>query len=228
MIQIRKSEDRGPTQLPWLQSRHTFSFGNYYDPEHMGFSKLRVLNDDRVAPSGGFSPHAHRNMEIVSYVVNGALEHKDSMGNGSIIRTGEMQKMSAGTGVTHSEFNPSPTEECRFIQIWIEPALRGVDPSYDQKTFSQNEKRNRWRLAVSSDGRDGSMRIHQDASIFISLIDEPIDLLLIPTRRYWLHVVSGNATVAGHSLDPGDALGFTGEGPHTITGKAELLLFDLP
>ena len=168
MIRIRRSEERGRTRIGWLDSAHTFSFGGYQDADHMGFSVLRVINEDRVAPAKGFDPHSHRDMEIVSYVVSGALAHKDSMGTGSVIRPGDLQRMTAGTGVTHSEYNESSDQPVHFLQIWILPERRGLPPSYEQRTFSEDEKKNRFRLVASRDGREGSLTVYQDVAIHLA------------------------------------------------------------
>ena len=172
MIQVRRANERGRAAFGWLDSRHTFSFGEYHDPKHMGFGPLRVINDDRVQPGAGFGTHGHRDMEILSYVLEGALEHKDSLGTGSVIRPGDVQRMTAGTGIQHSEFNPTAREPVHFLQIWIEPERDGLAPSYEEKHFADGERRNQLRLIASHDGRDGSLRIHQDADVYAALLDE--------------------------------------------------------
>ncbi|HWQ38209.1 MAG TPA: pirin family protein [Burkholderiales bacterium] len=232
MTEIRKGRERGFADHGWLQSHHTFSFADYYDPGHMGFGVLRVINEDRVAPGQGFGAHPHRDMEIISYVLEGALEHRDSMGNGSVIRPGDVQRMSAGTGVFHSEYNPSRTDRVHFLQIWIEPARYGVPPSYEQKHFSAEDKRGRLKLVASPDGRDGSVTIHQDARVYAALLDgaERAEHTIQMGRRAYVHVARGRATVNGHPLEAGDALKATGEQRIVIEqGEgAEVLLFDLP
>jgi redox-sensitive bicupin YhaK (pirin superfamily) len=231
MVELRRSNDRGYADHGWLRSFHTFSFAGYYDPRHMGFGPLRVINEDRVAPGQGFGTHPHRDMEIISYVLDGALEHRDSMGNGSVIRPGDVQRMSAGTGVYHSEFNPSPDELVHFLQIWIEPARKGVAPGYEQKHFAPEEKRGRLRLIASHDGRDGSVRIHQDADVYAALVDgaEQIAHSIAPRRRAWVHIARGKVTMNGIELGAGDALKLDGEqGLKFERGTdAEVLLFDL-
>jgi len=232
MIQVRKSLDRGHAQHGWLESYHTFSFANYHDPNHMGFRSLRVINEDRVQPGKGFDTHSHRDMEIISYVISGALEHKDSMGNGSIIRPGDVQRMSAGTGVVHSEYNQSKTDTVHFLQIWITPDEEGIQPGYEQKFFPDEEKRGKLCLVASPDGRDGSIRIHQNALIFSTLADgdESVEHELADGRQAYVHVARGNATVNGEVLKSGDALKIRDERNVTIQQgeQAEILLFDLP
>ena len=233
MITTRLSDERGRANFGWLDSRHTFSFGDYYDAEHMGFGPLRVINEDRVKPGQGFGTHGHRDMEILSYVLEGALEHKDSIGTGSVIRPGDVQIMSAGTGIRHSEFNPSPTEPVHFLQIWVIPDRDGIAPRYEQKTFPAGEKRGRLLLVGSSDGRDGSVVIHQDVDLWAGIL-EPGDTVsrpLQPGRKAWLQTVRGAIDVNGRALNAGDGAAIEGERSLEITGKAddtELLLFDLP
>ena len=231
MTEIRRSGDRGHAQHGWLDSRHSFSFADYYDPEHMGFGALRVINEDRVQPGRGFGTHSHRDMEIISYVLEGGLAHKDSMGNGSTIRPGDVQRMSAGTGVAHSEFNASDRDPVHFLQIWIEPNVRGVRPSYEEKRFDEASKRGKLRLIASPDGREGSVTIHQDASLYAALVDgdEEVAFSQKPGRRTYVHVVRGEAVVNGQPLAHGDALKVAGAADIRIERgpKAEVLLFDL-
>ena len=231
MISIRRSSERGATRIDWLDSRHTFSFGDYYDPKQMGFRSLRVINDDRVAPGGGFGTHGHRDMEILTYVLQGSLEHRDSLGTGSVIRRGDVQRMSAGTGIRHSEFNPSKTEPVHFLQIWLVPEESRLQPEYEQKHFSDEDKRSRLRLVVSRDGRDGSLAIHQDAEMYAALIapGERLGHLLRPGRYTWLQVADGAVTLNGHTLKAGDGAAVSDEPLLEITGAetAEVLLFDL-
>lgn len=231
MITIRKASERGTTRTGWLDSRHTFSFGQYRDPEFMGFRKLRVINDDRVAPGGGFGTHPHQNMEIVSYVVDGALEHRDSMGNGSVIGGGEVQRMTAGTGVRHSEFNASEDEPVRFLQIWLPPTRGGLEPGYEQRRFPREERRGRLELLVSPDGEDDSLSIHQDARIFGAVLAEGdrVDHEIAPGRHAWVQVISGAVEVNGHELGEGDGAALSGEDSLAIEARqaAELLVFDL-
>jgi hypothetical protein len=231
MMDIRRSADRGHANHGWLDSFHSFSFADYYDPAHMGFGALRVINEDRVQPGMGFGTHGHRDMEIVSYVLSGALEHKDSMGNGSIIRPGNVQRMSAGTGVRHSEFNPSAADGTHFLQIWIEPAVRGIAPGYEEKTFSDADKRGRLRLIASPEGSEGSVTIHQDAWLYAGLFDgaESATQPLAAGRRAYVHVARGEVTVNGQPLVAGDALKLAGEPSVRIeSGRgAEVLVFDL-
>jgi hypothetical protein len=232
MLQIRKGNDRGLADYGWLKSYHSFSFAHYYDPEHMGFGPLRVINEDRVSPGRGFGTHGHRDMEIISYVLSGSLAHKDSMGNGSALRYGDVQRMSAGTGVTHSEYNHSDKDSVHFLQIWVEPNVKGIAPSYEEKHFDAESKKGRLRLIASPDGRDGSVLIHQDASIYASILndDDQIRHELAPGRIAYLHVVQGKVSANGTELGSGDALKVSGESALTLTQgeKAEVLLFDLP
>jgi redox-sensitive bicupin YhaK (pirin superfamily) len=229
MINIRKAEERGHFNHGWLDTYHTFSFADYYDPEQMGFRSLRVINDDRVEPGVGFGTHPHRDMEIITYVLDGELAHKDSMGNGSIIRPGEVQRMSAGTGVRHSEKNPSPAQWLHLLQIWIVPDRTGITPSYEQKMFEPAERQGRLRLVASPDGADGSVTIHQDVRLYASLLDgEEVSHEFDKGRYGWLHVASGNAIVNGIELKAGDGVAITDEKSLTIKGDgAEVLLFDL-
>jgi len=231
MLQVRNANDRGRTEFGWLDSRHTFSFGDYYDPNHMGFGQLRVINEDRVAPGQGFGRHSHRDMEIVSYVLEGALEHKDSLGTGSVIRPGDVQRMSAGTGVQHSEFNHSQSELVHFLQVWIIPDQQGLRPGYAEKKFPEAEKRGRLRLVVSSDGRDGSIPIHQDADLYATLLKkgETVVHPFAPDRNGWIQVARGEVTVNGTALAAGDGAAVVNEDSLSIRGgtDAELLLFDM-
>jgi redox-sensitive bicupin YhaK (pirin superfamily) len=231
MLTLRKSEDRGHANHGWLDSYHSFSFAGYHDPEHMGYGPLRVINEDRVQAGSGFGTHGHRDMEIISYVLEGGLGHEDSMGNGSTIVPGDVQRMSAGTGVRHSEFNHNKTGETHFLQIWIEPKFTGIKPSYEQKHFSADEKRGRLRLIVSPDGREGSVSLNQNALLYAGLFDgtERGELKLDEGRRAYVHVARGQVTVNGQVLGAGDALK-TGDGPLTLENgrDAEVLVFDLP
>jgi redox-sensitive bicupin YhaK (pirin superfamily) len=231
MLEIRKSEARGHANHGWLDSYHSFSFADYYDPEHVHFGALRVINEDRVQPGEGFGTHGHRDMEIVSYVLKGALEHKDSMGTGSVIRPGDVQRMSAGRGVLHSEFNPSRTEPTHFLQIWVLPKSAGTRPSYEQKHFTDEQKRGRLALIASPTGEDGSVTINQDASIYAGLFDgdERAEQEVAPGRRAYVHVARGEVTVNGTPLHAGDALKAVDPRRITIEGgrNAEILLFDL-
>lgn len=231
-MKIRRANERGHANHGWLESRHTFSFADYYDPAHMGFRSLRVINDDRVAPGGGFPTHPHRDMEIFSYVLEGSLAHKDSMGNQRELKPGEIQLMRAGRGVTHSEFNPSPTEQARFLQIWITPSERGLEPAYTEWTPSADAATPAKTLVISADGREGSARVVQDASIYLirSGSAQTIHHDLAPGRGVWLHVILGSATFAGTTLHPGDAASL--EEPALLEIQAgpdglEALLFDL-
>jgi redox-sensitive bicupin YhaK (pirin superfamily) len=225
------SNERFHTKIGWLDSRHSFSFGQHYDPERLGFRALRVINDDLVAPAAGFPTHSHRDMEIVTYVVEGALAHQDSMGNGSTIRRGEVQRMTAGTLVTHSEMNPDAKATARFLQIWILPEEQGLTPSYEQTHFDDEQKRGRLRLVASSDGREGSLRVHQNVALYASLLEEGQKLEhALPSDRYgWLQVISGRLAVNGHPVDAGDGLAITRVSALTIEAKtaSEFLLFDL-
>ena len=231
MITLRRSEERGHADHGWLNTYHTFSFANYYDPAHMGFRALRVINEDRVAPGKGFGTHPHRDMEILSYVLEGALEHKDSMGNGSVMRPGDVQRMSAGTGVTHSEFNSSRSEPVHFLQIWIVPAEPGIKPGYEQKRFSDEDKRGALRLIASRDGREGSVTIHQDASVYAAVLGtgEAARHTLAPGRNAWIHVARGEVKLDAEVLRAGDGAAVTGEREIVVSGhgQGEVLLFDL-
>ncbi len=232
MLQIRKSEDRGVANFGWLDSRHSFSFGHYYDPKHVGFGPLRVINEDKVAPGQGFGTHGHRDMEIISYVLSGALEHKDSMGNGSVLHYGDVQRMTAGTGVRHSEYNHSNREGVHFLQIWIEPAQAGIAPGYEEKHFTPESKTGALRLVASPDGRDGSVLVHQDAFIYASILNggDAVVHALAAGRQAYVHVIRGTLTVNGAELKGGDAAKISGEASVTLSGadNVEVLLFDLP
>ena len=237
MIVERLSAARGVVDAGWLDSRHTFSFGHYHDPSWMGFGPLRVINEDRVAPGGGFPPHRHANMEILSYVLSGALAHRDSAsgGAGGVLKPGELQWMSAGHGIEHSEFNASKTESVHFLQIWIQPDRVNAEPAYAQQAFDPEQRRDRWATLASPDGVDGSIAIRQQASLRGALltVGESIEMALDPARRYWLHVAQGTVQCDGRPLLAGDALGFVDEsGTHRLVatgdGIADLLLFDLP
>ncbi len=232
MMTIRSAHDRGTANFGWLDTRHTFSFGNYYDPTYMGFADLRVINEDKVSPSQGFSTHGHRDMEIVTYVLEGALEHKDSLGNGSIIRPGDVQRMSAGTGILHSEFNASDTDPVHLLQIWILPEEKGIEPGYEQKTFADEEKQGKLRLVGSRDGRDGSVTIHQDVNLYAALLrdGETIDHSLADGRVGWLQVARGSLYLNGRLLSAGDGVAISQEPVLTLQGNAhhtEILLFDM-
>ena len=229
-LTIRKSEDRGRANLGWLDSKHSFSFGHYRDPEHMGFGPLRVINDDRVAPGGGFPTHPHSDMEIISYVLDGALEHKDSLGTGSVIRPGDVQRMSAGSGIRHSEFNASKTDPVHFLQIWIIPERKGIAPGYEQKAFADAEKRGRLRLIGSRDGREGSVTIHRDVDLYATLLGEgdAVEHVIAPGRGGWLQVARGSVSLNGEMLAEGDGVAISTSGHLRIEGigEAEVLLFD--
>jgi len=231
MITVRKAEQRGHFDHGWLNTYHTFSFGDYYDPLQMGFRSLRVINEDRVRPGMGFGKHGHRDMEILSYVLEGSLEHQDSMGNGSIIRPGDVQRMTAGTGVTHSERNPSPHEGVHFLQIWVLPERSGLQPGYEQKNFPPSERDGRLRLVASHDGRDGSLTIHQDADLFITNLAAGASVRhsFSPGRSGWLQVARGEAEIDGQRLSAGAGASISGEKNVEIrgVGEAEILLFDL-
>ncbi|WP_151633584.1 pirin family protein [Noviherbaspirillum aerium] len=232
MLEVRKSTERGAASFGWLNSRHTFSFGEYFDPRQVGFGPLRVINEDEVEPSRGFGTHGHSNMEIISYVLDGALEHKDSMGNGSVLRYGDVQRMSAGTGVRHSEFNHSASDRVHFLQIWIEPNLRGIEPSYEEKHFDAESKQGKLRLIVSPDGRDGSVSVQQDASIYASILNgqDRVEHRLTEGRTAYVHVVRGRIEINGVVLGGGDGLKISGESLVSLSNAeaAEVLLFDLP
>ena len=232
MIEIRRSGERGLAEHGWLKSFHTFSFADYHDPKNMGYGALRVINEDRVQPGQGFGTHAHRDMEIISYVLDGGLAHKDSIGNGSVIRPGDVQRMSAGTGVRHSEYNASDRDPVHFLQIWIEPSERGIEPSYEEKHFDHASKRGKLRLIASRDGREGSVRIHQDADLYAALVDgnEAVTHQPQPGRRLYVHLVRGEAEVNGQPLQAGDAVKIWGGDNKVRIEKgrnAEVLVFDL-
>ncbi|HKN28579.1 MAG TPA: pirin family protein [Roseiarcus sp.] len=228
---IRKSEERGTANFGWLDSKHSFSFGGYYDPRHMGFGPLRVINEDRVAPGGGFPTHPHRDMEIISYVVEGGLAHRDSTGTSSVIRPGDVQRMSAGTGGRHSEYNASETEPVHFLQIWIIPEKQGLRPSYEQKTFSAEEKRGKLRLVGSRDGREGSVTIHQDVDLYATRLEagENVSHRMSAGRGAWVQVVDGELTVNGEALKAGDGVAISGTDDVRLEARAatEALLFDM-
>lgn len=232
MITIRRSADRGHADHGWLDTHHTFSFAGYYDPRHMGFRNLRVINEDRVKPGVGFPTHPHQNMEIISYVLEGELAHSDSMGNGSVIRPGEVQRMSAGTGITHSEFNNSKTDPLHFFQIWILPEREGITPSYEQKFFPDEEKRGNLRLVASRDGEAGSVTINQDARLYATLLEADGEIVhhLPAGHHAWVQVARGKVLVNGHVLEAGDGAAVSDEDLLRLTGKekSELLLFELP
>lgn len=231
MIQIRKAHDRGHADHGWLNTFHTFSFASYRDPAHMEFRSLRVMNEDRVAPGRGFGTHAHQDMEIVSYVLEGALEHKDSMGNGEVLRPGEFQRISAGTGIFHSEFNPSTEEPTHFYQIWLLPEKDGLSPSYEQKSFDDAELRNALRLVASPSGDEGALTIHQDARISLSKLDaeKSVTFDLSSGRHAWLQVLRGSVVLNGHTMDTSDGAAVSEESTLTIAAAsdAEIMLFDL-
>jgi redox-sensitive bicupin YhaK (pirin superfamily) len=232
MIAYRKSSERGHAEHGWLDSFHSFSFADYYDPEHMGFGPLRVINEDRVKPGMGFGTHGHRDMEIVSYVLDGELSHKDNMGNGSVIAPGDVQRMSAGRGVMHSEFNPSTDRPVHFLQIWIEPNVTGIRPSYEEKRVDAAAKRGRLAPIATPDGRDGSVTIHQDATIYAALLDgeERVVHDVAKGRRAYVHVARGSVAIDGERLGAGDAVKLEGGGRIMLSAgdDAEVLLFDLP
>jgi len=231
MVTVRKAKERGHFNHGWLDTYHTFSFADYYDPSEMGFGALRVINEDKVEPGRGFGMHGHRDMEIITYILEGALEHKDSMGNGSVIRPGDVQRMSAGTGVRHSEFNPSRDKRVHLLQIWIEPKFTGVRPSYEEKQFGPGEKKGQLRLIASPDGREGSVTIHQDAYVYASMLDgeDTVTHRLAPGRRAYVHAARGSVDLNGTPLTGGDGAKITGENELTFSSaaKAEVLLFDL-
>jgi redox-sensitive bicupin YhaK (pirin superfamily) len=234
VINVRSAAQRGHANHGWLDSFHTFSFADYYDPAHMGFRSLRVINEDRVEPGRGFGAHPHRDMEIVTYVLEGGIRHNDSMGTGSVIEPGDVQRMSAGTGVTHSEYNASRTDPVHFLQIWLEPSQRGITPSYEQKSFSAEEKRGRLRVVASPDARDGSIAIHNDTVLYAGLFaaGEAAELELSPQRHAWVHVARGSVKVNGKELHAGDAVALSDEPVVRVEGVAkgdggEVLVFDL-
>ncbi|MFO0947558.1 MAG: pirin family protein [Planctomycetota bacterium] len=231
MRTIRRAGDRGHANHGWLDTYHTFSFASYYDPGHMGFRALRVMNEDWVLPGRGFGTHPHNDMEIVTYVLEGALEHKDSMGNGEVLRPGEFQRMSAGTGITHSEFNPSPVEPVHLYQIWLKPDRKGIVPSYEQKSFPDEVLRNQLRLVAAREPKEGSLAIHQDARIYLSRLDEGAGVThpLKEGRHAWLQILRGEVTVDGDVLAAGDGVAFSEEEAVSITAnrESEILLFDL-
>lgn len=231
MIQLRKANDRGHGDHGWLDSYHTFSFASYQDPAHMGFRALRVINEDRVAAGQGFGTHPHRDMEIVSYVLDGALEHRDSMGNGAVLRPGEFQRISAGSGITHSEFNPSSTDGTHFYQIWLLPKSRGIEPSYEQRQFDYAELRNTLRLVASPDSDVDALSIHQEARIYLAKLDadRTIEHTLTAGRHAWLQVLRGSITLNSHAMDTSDGAAVSDEAQLTITATstAEIMLFDL-
>ncbi len=231
MIQIRRADDRGRADHGWLKARHTFSFAEYHDPEHMGFRTLRVMNEDRIAPGMGFGTHPHRDMEIVTYVLEGALEHQDSMGHGEVLRPGEFQRMSAGTGITHSEFNPSRTEPTHLYQIWLLPERKGIEPSYEQRRFDDGGMTNRLRLVASPDAESGALSIRQDARIFLAKLDDGVTVQheLLPGRHAWLQVLRGEVRLNGGVLQTSDGAAVSDEDGLTIlaSSPAEIMLFDL-
>lgn len=232
MITIRPAQARGTANFGWLDSRHTFSFGNYYDPNHMGFADLRVINEDKVTPGQGFGTHGHRDMEIISYVLEGALEHKDSLGTGSVIRPGDVQRMSAGTGIAHSEYNASQTEPVHFLQIWILPDTKGLEPSYEQKAFTEAQKRGQLRLVGSRDGRNGSITIHQDIEFYAAYLQEgeQVRHSFVNGRVAWLQVARGAVQLNDQTLTAGDGAAISNESSLILQGAsntAEVLLFDM-
>ena len=231
MLTIRKAGDRGHAQHGWLDSFHTFSFADYYDPQHMGFRSLRVMNEDWVQPDTGFGMHPHRDMEIVTYVLEGALEHRDSLGSGGVLRPGELQHMSAGTGIRHSEFNPSASEPVHLYQIWLLPDRRGLAPSYDQRTFDEKERRGRFQVVASADGRDGSLLIHQDAEILLATLKEGEEVRhpIAPGRHAWLQVLRGAVTVNGQPASAGDGVALSEESSVAVQAgqPSEVMLFNL-
>ncbi len=231
MLQVRRASERGHADHGWLNTYHTFSFADYYDPQQMGFRSLRVINEDRVAPGQGFGTHGHRDMEIISYVLDGALQHRDSLGHGAVLRPGEFQRITAGTGVRHSEFNPSAGEGVHFYQIWLTPSRPGLPPGYEQRDFPEAEKRGRWRLVAAPDGADGALTINQDARISLTTLSdgEALPYPLAPGRHAWLQVLRGTVELAGHALQAGDGVAVSDEAEVSVraTGPAELMLFDL-
>jgi quercetin 2,3-dioxygenase len=231
MIKVRHADDRGSVNLGWLDSKHSFSFGHFVDPEYMNFGPLRVINDDRIQPGEGFPTHGHENMEIISYILDGALEHKDSIGTGSVIRAGEVQRMSAGTGIQHSEYNPSNEHGAHFLQIWIIPGEMNIDPGYEQKMFDPAGRRGELKLVGASDGRDGALKIHQDVDLYSAVLDEGnnVALTLRDGRQAWVQVAKGDARLNGEQLSTGDGAAVSDETvlDLTATSDAEVLVFDL-
>ena len=231
MIQLRRGNDRGHTQLDWLDSRHTFSFGDYHDPQNMGFRHLRVINEDRVVPGAGFGTHSHRDMEIITYVLEGALAHKDSTGTSSVIHVGDVQRMSAGTGISHSEYNASPLEPVHFLQIWIIPDETGLPPGYEQRAFPLDEQRGKWTLIAAKDGRDGSVTAHQDVDVWAARFSpgEQLNFSLKPSRNIWTQVARGAVKLNGMLLNAGDGAAISEENTLELKSldHAEILLFDL-
>ena len=231
MITLRKSDDRGATRIDWLDSKHSFSFGEYYDPQNMGFGPLRVINEDVIAGGGGFRPHPHRDMEIITYILSGALQHKDSLGTGSVIRPGEIQKMSAGSGIVHSEFNASRERECHLLQIWIEPSKEGIAPAYEQKAIDPEAVKNHFSRIAAPDPRDNEVKLVQDAEIWAAKFDAGVEAVhqLEKGRRAWLQVASGTVELGDHRLKAGDAAAITDEDRILVRAHApsEVLLFDL-
>jgi redox-sensitive bicupin YhaK (pirin superfamily) len=231
MITVRRANDRGSSKFNWLDSRHTFSFGDYYDPQTMGFSDLRVINEDRVAPGAGFPTHSHRDMEIITYVLEGALAHKDSTGTSSVIQVGDVQRMTAGTGISHSEYNASQTEPVHFLQIWILPNETGLQPGYEQRSFELNKKSGSWVLVAAPDARDGALKVHQDAELSLAVLPkgEKLTYSLRPGRQAWVQMGRGKVTLNGSSLDTGDGAAISEENRLEVEAleNAEILLFDL-
>lgn len=231
MITVRQATDRGAVNMGWLDARHSFSFGSYYDPDHMGFGVLRVINEDRIEPAQGFGTHGHKDMEIVTYMIEGALEHKDSMGNGSVIRVGDVQRMSAGTGVQHSEFNHSDREKAHLLQIWLLPERAGIEPGWEEKHFSTAEKQNRLKLIASPDARHESLKIHQSVDLYASVLDEGAELGhdLVDGRRGWLQVVSGQVSLNDQVMNEGDGAAIESTSRLEIKARtaSEFLLFDM-
>jgi len=228
MIQIRRSQERGHFDHGWLDTYHTFSFDRYYDPQHMGFRALRVINEDRVTPGEGFGTHPHRDMEIITYILEGALEHKDSMGTGSIIQPGEVQRMSAGTGVTHSEFNPSKRESVHLLQIWILPEVRGIKPSYEQKQISRDGMKGKLQLVASREPTGDAVKIYQDVRLFATVLDgETVTYGMQPGRYAWIQIARGSMSVNGNALQAGDGVAVSDERQVNLSGNGEALLFDL-
>jgi redox-sensitive bicupin YhaK (pirin superfamily) len=231
MITVRPAFERGSTQLKWLQSAHSFSFNDYLDPQHMGFRQLRVINDDWIKPGAGFGTHSHRDMEIITYVLEGALEHRDSTGNGSVIRPGDVQRMSAGTGIRHSEYNHSHVDPVHLLQIWIMPERQGLEPGYEQRSFTPEELRGRWRLIAAKDGRDGAVTVHQDVAVLVARLEpgERVSYRLHAGRHAWVQMAAGGVTLNGVALNAGDgaAVSEVAALDCIASGRSEVLLFDL-